>query len=55
MARLLVDVKLEVLVVVHEAAADLVDGEVEGVLGEGSNMLVVAVVMMVTSWSTRWE
>ena len=32
MTRLLVDVQLEVLVVVEEAAPDLVDGEVEGVL-----------------------
>merc|ERR1711962_1356120 len=31
-ARLLVDVQLEVLVVVEEAAPDLVGGEVEGVL-----------------------
>ena len=54
MARLLVDIQLEVLVVVHEAPADLVDGEVEGVLGEESDLLVV-VVMMLTSWSTRWE
>ena len=31
-AGLLVDVQLEVLVVVHEAPPDLVDGQMEGVL-----------------------
>ena len=34
MARLLVDVQLEVLVIVHEAPPDLVDSEVKGVLEE---------------------
>ena len=32
MARLLVDIQLEILVVVHEAPADLVDRQVERVL-----------------------
>ena len=32
-ARLLVDVQLEILVVVHETPPDLVDGQMEGVLG----------------------
>ena len=32
-ARLLVDVQLEILVVVHETPPDLVDGQMERVLG----------------------
>ena len=57
MARLLVDVQLEILVVVHETPTDLVDGQMEWILKE--KIIAVNFLWILkefpTSWSTKWE